>query len=98
MKKVSLAEVKRIMQSNIGREITAKWPGSIIYGNGNNTRIAGKKESRIIQSVTKSGVINMKTPRGISELRFSKGDIAYMGDGIIQLFDARNELCVSYLF
>jgi hypothetical protein len=50
MKQQSLADIKRLFASNIGREIIGIWPQFKIYGNIGDTIIHRKTEKRTIMN------------------------------------------------
>lgn len=98
MNKISLAEAKRFFDKYKGREVTASWCSCRLSKGSKFSLTQTKAETRIIDSVTKSGVVNFKTQRGISELRFGQGDTAFKNTSKIEFRDKDGRVYVSYTY
>lgn len=98
MKKVPIATVKRFFKDNIGREIEAEWPSIKIVGNLGTTELKHPRTKRTIKSM-KGNEVAFQTEKGISFLKFGKGDAAFMDENTIELFCGEdNQLAVRYIF
>lgn len=100
MQKISIAEVKRFFAGNIGREIEAEWPEIKVIGNLGDTAMKHPRTKRTIKSV-KGNEIQFDTEKGISYLKFGKGDYVLCDDinniKIIEFYcGLDNKLAVRY--
>ena len=96
MEKISIAALKRFFVSNVGREIEAEWPNIKIVGNLGTVEQKLPRTKRTIRSV-KGNEVSFDTEKGISFLNFRKGDYAFMGNGVIEIYcGGDNQLAVKY--
>ena len=96
MEKISIAGLKRFFQSNIGRKIEAEWPEIRIVGNLGVVEQKFPRTKRVIKAV-KGNEVLFDTEKGVSYLHFGKGDYAYIGNGVIEIYSGEdNKLAVRY--
>jgi len=98
MKKVSIAALKRMFESNTGREVIAEFPSMTVVGNCGNTVYPVKTQKRTIKSVKGNKIWFEKEDGGLTSLQFEAGMYAFMDPGVVEMFLENGSMFVKYIF